>query len=1684
MGKVHSSIDTYSYKCAAGLKTLLVQYLMMQNWHMTGEEKNPKSREEWKKMNGGMPLLTDLCLAMRSDPMGIIRGLEEVVTCIYGPAVTYAFPDPLVTTYRYSVTHLSLISVLDGTALNWCRQEVLRAQMSNTVLFGKVKDAELIVYNFRGQLQCRMGGKREGPIETYPKFWNLNPLAADGREILRIPAWKDSFALVKRELEAIMEKEILPATMPEFPIVRRMTLGMNSPLVVPSIIARMTTEEMQKDFTDGWDPLFVGYTAAVYFHTSEAKINSWTTQAKKMRGSQPPGYEVRKVLRALKQEGLENMLPIWDDGRMIMMEGHVALVDDMKFATRKYRAPYGLEQVEMRQEGKELDAAGQLYVALTEYKRLDPATPSPLSVDTPGDKRSGPVEDRFKRILERRAESEEESMDETLSEAGEDMEVGNTPELRPSGEELTTQELLKDLSEENWADTATPPLTPSPRKNLELPLASETSNMGMTLLSSEEREKNTFEGNKDMFLGTLEDDAWQKFLKEFNQEVGSETTLDKFKDELWDTVVKFGEPLLMGTGLDEKARKELLNKLIELRNSRSKTREEKCEDSFTLKQKTVDKIVDDIKGDKVGTSNMIKSTNILKAREGGRQELEGLEVDREVESVMITTTPSSRDVKTRKRKREVEGLSSPSVDAVSVGNLRETAPMVLARCKTAAYKSNTELRRPLEVEREIEASISSTSEEDFKPQKINVKRGSTDGQTGEVDVGKEWVSKGHQATGKQVTSDPLERSKTRNTSRPWWVALETLKEMEDCLKKLDSGVARKRRNWATQQKAEVNKIELANQLKRSWQNLLKDHFEETMRTPSSAPPLMANPFVRTAGQLMFTWSLVGIELETLTSYDRLKLGSKKLDVYQALMQHVARDNSGLSLARRKDATCFLRWIMSMMSDSTILACYQRASGSRTVEKRVSTIILNVYQSTGIEKEDGSRLSLENHRKLDAVRRFYNKKFEEHDVHRNLASPEQYSRLSEKGEYQYVSGVMGIAYNPFLDSETGGAHKNHEVAELLKFWTEKIVEIDAVEKERPSLGLILEKTPEEVSIPRSNKRVEVNMGDGNGLLITNLGVVWKLLRPSWCPHPHASLIEETTERVRLAPTEDEDLAKLSVVHKLILPQMKESGEKTNSLESAKKMEPGSCLDSTCGSGEHTCDGRSCVRILSFQKEDLVTWFEDITEREKSEVQIVAECYARTTVNIATALGFFSRMCSLQSLERLESEHHLVTALSVESWPGVLQVTQKHIRSWKVGLEAEMGFPMSEAYGLPLNAKSLIGSMMANLFGSHYPLHMAMVEASSQRILVDKAFSVPKCVRLARVSHHSHKLLRKIRGTVPKELRDDLSEIWGEELLKLESENTSDHERQNVIGKPVGGTPNMGENDTMHEKMMELEPLLEASGERNLRSIEITHGECPCHCLAQTVWYPDHKNLCLVWDMEEIRSIGLPDHRQKVTLLVVSTMLALRWIEENITKYREAKTPTAESIYAIDYSRRLELFETACKVFAIPMEVRHVWSRLRYFPWFRATLTSWLYRTTKDHMRKHQKEYRQFQAEIGPEAFKRPLLTHRNAITTGWKRVGKMSRDNTKARESILEEDLAKNVSLSLHNSFCLNRESRVKALPNQAKRLQEQREWMRSYEQLKAWEEIVISSDDEEELLRQFAVSSTSGDGTSKAKSAK
>ena len=48
-----------------------------------------------------------------------------------------------------------------------------------------------------------------------------------------------------------------------------------------------------------------------------------------------------------------------------------------------------------------------------------------------------------------------------------------------------------------------------------------------------------------------------------------------------------------------------------------------------------------------------------------------------------------------------------------------------------------------------------------------------------------------------------------------------------------------------------------------------------------------------------------------------------------------------------------------------------------------------------------------------------------------------------------------------------------------------------------------------------------------------------------------------------------------------------------------------------------------------------------------------------MNLETALGFYSMSGSLDSLLNLEQKHEMITAISVEVFPGALQTEQKYI-----------------------------------------------------------------------------------------------------------------------------------------------------------------------------------------------------------------------------------------------------------------------------------------------------------------------------------------------------------------------------------------------------------------------------------------
>ena len=118
-------------------------------------------------------------------------------------------------------------------------------------------------------------------------------------------------------------------------------------------------------------------------------------------------------------------------------------------------------------------------------------------------------------------------------------------------------------------------------------------------------------------------------------------------------------------------------------------------------------------------------------------------------------------------------------------------------------------------------------------------------------------------------------------------SLDAMKELEKSVQKLERGVSKKRRKWAKQQKAEVNKLDLRSQLGRTWEKLLLEYFENEMSAASSAQLLMANGFTRTERRFCFTWCLADVALEDLNSWDKLKFGDKSSYVCRMMMQYVA-----------------------------------------------------------------------------------------------------------------------------------------------------------------------------------------------------------------------------------------------------------------------------------------------------------------------------------------------------------------------------------------------------------------------------------------------------------------------------------------------------------------------------------------------------------------------------------------------------------------------------------------------------------------------------------------------------------------------------------------------------------------------------------------------------------------------------
>ena len=132
-----------------------------------------------------------------------------------------------------------------------------------------------------------------------------------------------------------------------------------------------------------------------------------------------------------------------------------------------------------------------------------------------------------------------------------------------------------------------------------------------------------------------------------------------------------------------------------------------------------------------------------------------------------------------------------------------------------------------------------------------------------------------------------------------------------------------------------------------------------------------------------------------------------------------------------------------------------------------------------------------------------------------------------------------------------------------------------------------------------------------------------------------------------------------------------------------VKPGSCLSEVFGLEGHVYGSLDCIKTLERQHKQLTILFGNVVMKARTETELIAGQSSGsvnlgngTEVILATRLGFYSVFGSLESLLNLEQKHEMVTAISVEVFPGVLQTEQKHIGKRREAIKAEMNIRHSE------------------------------------------------------------------------------------------------------------------------------------------------------------------------------------------------------------------------------------------------------------------------------------------------------------------------------------------------------------------------------------------------------------------------
>ena len=124
-----------------------------------------------------------------------------------------------------------------------------------------------MLMDFNNSFKCRMGREDLSHVQFNPKLWNLRSVVKDSGEAMRFSLLPARPASVKENQHAWLSgSSPLPDQCPRYPPIRRMLLGVTSPVIAPRIGAARDAEKRMLKWSEGLEPRFISWNVAA-MHT-------------------------------------------------------------------------------------------------------------------------------------------------------------------------------------------------------------------------------------------------------------------------------------------------------------------------------------------------------------------------------------------------------------------------------------------------------------------------------------------------------------------------------------------------------------------------------------------------------------------------------------------------------------------------------------------------------------------------------------------------------------------------------------------------------------------------------------------------------------------------------------------------------------------------------------------------------------------------------------------------------------------------------------------------------------------------------------------------------------------------------------------------------------------------------------------------------------------------------------------------------------------------------------------------------------------------------------------------------------------------------------------------------------------------------------------------------------------------